>query len=619
MHWKFRPVVLAALVAVGLTAGCGKSSQNDKPDAGPDILQPPGDGGNDGGNTNTYAPIADLRADTNRDGVVSVGDDSDVIGKAEWTAERGAIFLANIDDDGLRCEGENEGPDAQLPLCNDALDDVVNGEDDVKDLAPLKALAWPAAKDDTYAQLFVSEAADAKVRLFKKVGQDWEFYGSGDPVNPPELREGVEFALEGKDILRDPAQWDGTVDLTWTVSYVVDGERKAKSDTVRLRVAPVMLFHHLEKAETVYVSNIAGWPEQQAFQNAIAQAVTAAQIPNPLVRHAVDDLWNQDYFETGYMSKPGFAGEQHVMRVNFRSADSGRGARLREGGRIIYELLGKDVGAIQAFDPDRNQQMMTLDAFGNTETIPPHSHNGKDYPLGRIIRGNIPSYHTDPVFTRMLEAQEVQKPVYADTSWLVVGHIDESISFLKVNTGTRGWVLLANDPHLAKQMLEAEVANGNGGAQMFVGKETYSGQNATRTINQVLANTNVMNESAAAALEVDEQVEIIKAATGITDEEIIRVPFLHENEGGASIAYQPGTVNMLVIDDKTLAVADPFGPVIDGKDIFKVQLEAQLNPLGYSIHWVDNWETYHVNLGEVHCATNAARTIPNAKWWEMAR
>lgn len=641
MRWRSGrlAVAAAAFVAVAFTAGCEKKPTQDGPDAGqPPIIGGGTDAGDSDAGVILIEAIADLRVDTNRDGVVSLDDDSDVEGKAEWTAERGAIFLANIDDDDGRCTYSDGMSDAELAACNDAQDTIVNGEDDLLDLAIIKTMPWPQAKDGSYGQLFVSEPAFSRVRLFKKTGGGFVEYPAEEPLIAGELREGAEFAIEGKDIVRDDTVWDGFVDLRWEVTWKEeDGTQKKKSDTVRMRVAPVMLHHHLQPSEQVFVANLTwGGTETLLFQSAIQGAVTAAGTPDGLYRHRTDDSWTQDYFETGWTSMPKAGGGQHVMRVNFRSADPNRDPRapaskpLREAGRIVYQLRGKDVAAVAEYTPGRHTHplqgnMVTLDAFGNTETIPPYEFEGESYPFGRVLRGSSSRFYTDPKFTRMLESQQVQKPVYADTSWLLVAHIDETVSFLKVNS-PRGWVVLANDARLAKRMLEDEVAKGNGNVPMFVGKKTYSDRppydltvDVQATISEVLANTNVMNASAHAAVEVDAQVKVIKDATGVTEEEIIPIPFLHEDLDGASAAYQPGMVNMLVIDDRTLAIADPFGPVIDGKDIFKAHVEASLEPLGYSIHWVDDWYLYHIALGEVHCATNATRAIPTNKWWESGR
>jgi protein-arginine deiminase len=135
----------------------------------------------------------------------------------------------------------------------------------------------------------------------------------------------------------------------------------------------------------------------------------------------------------------------------------------------------------------------------------------------------------------------------------------------------------------------------------------------------VLNDTAVMQESAAAAAEIDDQVTIIKMATGITDAEIVRVPFLHEPVSGASLAYVPGTVNGVALNSTTFASPDPHGPVIGGSDIFKTALQSALTPYGYTVRWVEDWYLYHINAGEVHCGSNAMRAIPAAKWWESGR
>jgi protein-arginine deiminase len=35
-------------------------------------------------------------------------------------------------------------------------------------------------------------------------------------------------------------------------------------------------------------------------------------------------------------------------------------------------------------------------------------------------------------------------------------------------------------------------------------------------------------------------------------------------------------------------------------------------------HFIDDWDTYHLGLGEVHCGTNVRRT-PTASWWTTAQ
>lgn len=226
--------------------------------------------------------------------------------------------------------------------------------------------------------------------------------------------------------------------------------------------------------------------------------------------------------------------------------------------------------------------------------------------------------YLDRSFTRMMEAQAVQPPVYVDTSWLLVGHVDETLSFVRA-PGARGWVMLANDARLAVSMLRSAEQAGRGSTPMFVGKYWDTGSPAQATIAQVLSDPDVMGASAEAAVEVAAQVTKLKAETGLADAEIVKVPFLHMPLDGASIAYQPGMVNGLYLGPKDFVAPAPHGPVVGGEDIFASAMTSALAPLGIRVHFAEDWDDYHRAMGEVHCGTNSTRAIPETKWWETGR
>jgi protein-arginine deiminase len=580
-------------------------------------------------------PVVDLRADVNRNGVIDLELESEDTNEDTWDATHGAVFFANIDDDADRCRGTDAAGkplnDLTLPNCNDATDDVVNDHGDAADLAPLAIQAWPQAPAGTVVQLVIDPNIADTVRLFKHAGDAYTVIDPALPLDLADLQSGLSIAIEAKDIVRESATWDGFVDISLRV--VVPEQKYWKpgtyTDTVRLRVAPVLTFHHLLPVETAYASALPNDPDSATFNTAIRAAVAASSPNMTMVTPDVDDVWAQDFFETGYASMPGPNGVQHVMKVFFRTAfidDPGdRNFPMRLAGRIVFtKFRGKDAAGIQQVNLQTDLETQSLNSFGNFETIPPHTKGSREWKLGRVLRGSVQGFAPDQSFVSMTEAQKYQEPsVNIDTSWLLVGHVDETVTFLKANT-PRGWIMLANDPRLAKQLLENEVTQGHGATPMFVGKNwiSWSPQGSTEvpaetTISRLLANADVMQASAEAAVKVDEQVAILKRETGLTDAEIIKVPFLHEDVQGVSLAHQPGTANMFVINDKTLAVPDPHGPVIGGKDIFKKQLEDALTPYGYTIRFIDNWDLLHVAEGEVHCGTNAMRAIPSTKWWEV--
>ncbi|MCP3104344.1 protein-arginine deiminase domain-containing protein [Myxococcus sp. K15C18031901] len=613
-----RRASLSLVLCLTLVGGCSSFGSDD--DAG----------GSSGGLEGPFVPLVDLRADVNRDGVVDVsagGDDE--VGEDTWSAERGAIFLANLDDDENRCPfsmSPSRLSDDALAGCHDAADSVVNGEDDLEDLARLRVVAWPQAPRSTLATVSVIGAGRDKVRLFKRTSGGFTSTRLAyvQTLTTTELRRGVELAIEANDIVRDPANWDGFVDVVLSISHASAPEN-VFLDTVRMRVAPVVMFHHLSPARNVFVSRLEGDPESDRFRADLGGALTSAGEPMTMSEFAVDDLWTQDYFEPAYMAMPAAGGRQHAIQVNYRAANVNWDpdfATLRKAGRIVFWLRGPDQAAVQQYEEGMSRESQTLNSFGNTEVIPPYELGGTKYPLGRLLRGrgpdSEPDFQPDPSFTRMLEAQRVQPPVYLDTSWLAVAHVDETVSFLPADT-PRGWIALVADPALARRMLMAVLEQGHGDAKLFVGKSWGFGRPAEATVEELLDNASVMDSTARAALEIDSQLTVLREETGLTDDEIVRVPFLFQDFANGAGALQPGTVNLLSVSRSLVIAPDPHGPLVGGQDPFKVQLEQALAPYGIRVHWTDTWELYHLGGGEVHCATNSARAVPSTKWWEGGR
>ena len=583
----------------------------------------------------TYsAPKVDLRADNNRNGTIDLDDPSEDDGEDSWDSKHGAVFLANIDDDLHVCpvkdaSGKNI-PDVELPNCNDAANDVIDGDDDLLDLARLKTAPWAEVPAGAHGSIELS--VPERVRLFKNGPEGFVAIDATTILSDAEIASGLDLAIEGRDIVRDPAVWDGFVDLTYRVTFDgIVGGRPAftAEDRVRMRVAPVLLQHHGLPAEKVFATRVPGIGATD-FRADIGVAMVSAKLPSSL--EALDvpesDPWTQDFFETGYMSMPAEGG-QHVIRVAIRSANIYKAdARnpLRAAGRIVFtKLRGKDVAGIQQFDPGANRDMDTLNSFGNTEMLPPFEHGGRTWPLGRMVRGSSSGYFPDKSLAKLFDAQQLQQPVLLDTSWLLVGHVDETLSYVAANKpGPRSFVLLANDPRLSKKIFEDARAAGQGAAKVFVGKywvdyESGNEISAERTVGEILDDADVMSASQAAAAEIDAQVEILARETGVTEDETVRIPGLHWKVFGGSVGYQPAVVNALVLDGTHIAAPDPHGPLLEGKDPFKTNVETSLAAHGVSVSWVEDWDAYHRNDGEVHCGSNVFRAIPTAKWWEVAR
>jgi protein-arginine deiminase len=586
-----------------------------------------------GGGTTIPQAVVDLRADNNRNGVIDDSDPTEDDQEDTWDNKHGAIFMANIDDDEKTCPKSSN--DEALAACNDAADEKVNGDTDLLDMAPLKLKAWPEAPEGVTAKISLSaksteagkeqELALKWVRLFKKsaTGEYTVFNPDTDVLSAEDLKAGVDLYLEGKNVIRDSAVFDGFVDVAVTIE---DGAGwKGGTDKVRMRLAPVILYNHTQPAIRAWATRSGS---NKKYLTDMLAAVDASNNGTKFeeVTSFSYDIWTQDYFETGYMTMPGADGKPHVIRAYVRAASSWgsqTGNTLRAAGSLVFSRFrGPDAAGIQQYaQASLKSNWNTLDSHGNLEVIPPYSYNGKDYPFGRVFRGNVQKAAVDPSFQKMLDSQGAQPHVFVDTSWLLVGHVDETISFV-TSPGPRGWKMLANDATMAKKMLQDQVDAGNGGTMLHVGKQWPNSAGsgwvpADISIQDLLNDAEVMASSNEAIVEVDAQLAILKEATGLADDEILHVPFLHTSTYGASMAYQPGMVNGVALSDTIFASPDPFGPVIGGKDIFKTAMETELAKAGKTVKWVDDFMTYHINIGEIHCGSNVERDISNTKnWWE---
>jgi protein-arginine deiminase len=93
-------------------------------------------------------------------------------------------------------------------------------------------------------------------------------------------------------------------------------------------------------------------------------------------------------------------------------------------------------------------------------------------------------------------------------------------------------------------------------------------------------------------------------------------PRLHRAPKGERqlIALLPSAINGVVIGSDYLA-AKPWGPVVEGRDIFEELVRDVYGKANMTVHFVDDFMSHHVNGGEVHCGTNTLRDTEVA-WWK---
>ncbi|NEA18415.1 protein-arginine deiminase family protein, partial [Streptomyces halstedii] len=525
----------------------------------------------------------------------------------------------------------------------------VNGRDDATDLARFRTRPWAGAPASASGRITIPARDAHRIRLFVHrpggtAPLGWEAVGPQTRLTAQELRRGVELGVEGIDVIRDAADWDGRTSVTLTVTA---GGASASAH-LRLRQAPVLTQLNTAPVQEVLRAATDEGDISEAFVSELDAALRDGGVTSP--SRALDtkgDVWAQDIFEPGYTAIPGPDGRPHGMRVLITSANDDRRVAARTA---FTELAGHDVAAVHITHvPDVNENS-SYDSMGNIETVPPSPGN----PHGRVVIGGdgLAPGKTGPApeMLAFLRAQDMQDPISLDTSWLTVGHVDEFVQFLPVPGSRLGWRAVVADPRAGLALLRDVQKKGHGGEPLHGGlpklEWPYDTRIDQRTVDAFLADTQFTGTNERAAERIDTNLGVLRAKAGLTDAEIIRVPALFTarstdyalleteirsmQDGPAKDAKQkqleamrdgiaeiPGTVNGLVLNAGRYVAPKPYGPVVEGKDVFAEAINAAFRSAGYRVNYVDDLTGVHVSDGEIHCATNTLRDVfgHGARWW----
>jgi len=555
-----------------------------------------------------------LDVDADRDGTVGA-DESD---RSVWEpgiGKKGAVLLCNLDDD------DADGVE-------DALNDTVDGAADAQDLAPLVVRAAGALPPGVTLALVPTPRERVRVFATRTAGAAAV---AGVAPAPAEHAvaggtAGVEMGIEA--VSYPVPGFDGKVRVALVLRH---GATELARDEVAMRVAPWVMPSHLDPTDEVYV--LKGF--NSVFLADLAAATSAAGVKlkatdaSGFLEEGFVDRWTQDTMEVGVSTMPG-----HGLQVVL---DSVRTRGLDPYARA--ELFGPGLGFLRiATDVEEN----TFDSHGDLEVSPPVVVNGREFKLGRIYHGAgrpaigaVPAQPFNPDFLAFLNAQAVQKPFAIDTSWLAVGHVDEFVSFVPAASGRSFRLVIADTPSCVK-MLRALKTSGHGGLTLFTGKtQAHYGE---RTVDDILSNTALLDDNRLICQPRIEAVLAVMAAELGLDPvaDVLRIPSLFEESEESPRrarktappffeAMIPGMVNLLCITGKSfaghhLAMAKPFGPKLNGVDQVEAEVLRLYGTLGYAptqVHFVDDFDTYHVAMGEVHCGTNSRRQAPATPWWEQ--
>ncbi|CAB1353614.1 unnamed protein product, partial [Coregonus sp. 'balchen'] len=346
------------------------------------------------------------------------------------------------------------------------------------------------------------------------------------------------------------------------------------TDRVVFRVAPwIMTPNTLNPVEVFVCSTSDNYQFLKGMRRLVEDSGYKLKVCHEYMNRG--DRWMQDEIEFGYIDSP-----HHRFPVVL---DSPRDGKLQD---FPYDvLLGPDFGYVTRTAYD--EEVSSLDSFGNLEVSPPVTVNGKKYPLGRIIIGvAFPTATKGRNMTKVVQdflwAQKVQEPIALFSDWLLVGHVDEFMTFVPA-PDKKGFRLLLASPDAGYKLFRGLQNDGHGQAKMFD----------------------------------DWNRDVLKRELGLDDDDIIDLPILfHVMEENRAVAYYPDMVNMIVLG-KNLGIPKPFGPKVDGRCSLEAEMTSLMEGLGLSCTYIDDFASYHKLLGEVHCGSNVRRESFSFKWWNL--
>ncbi|XP_058929966.2 protein-arginine deiminase type-4 isoform X1 [Kogia breviceps] len=518
---------------------------------------------------------------------------------------QGAILLVNCDKDNPKS--------STVDFKDDQLD-----SEDLKDMS-LLTLSTKTPRDffsKHQLVLHVAKSEMDKVRVFqanadKQPSRYGMILGPQHPSHPLELQGGhhsTDFYVEG--LAFPDASFPGLISLNVSLLDTSNPELPKAlvfQDSVVFHVAPWIMTPNTQPPKEVYVCRLF---ENEDFLKSVAALAKKARCKLMVCakEENMNDRWIQDEIEIGYIQAP-----HKTLPVVF---DSPRNRGLKDF--PIKCVLGPDFGYVTRVP--KTGKVTNLDSFGNLEVSPPVTVGEKEYPLGRILIGDsgYPSKESQEMHQDLqdfLSAQQVQAPVKLYSDWLSVGHVDEFLSFVPVHK--KGFRLLLASPRSCYKLFQEQMKEGHGDALLFQGIKYKTQQK----IKDILSNEKLREHNSYVEKCISWNREVLKRELGLTERDIVDIPQLFELQKAfkgtlKAEAFYPNMVNMLVLG-KHLGIPKPFGPIINGRCCLEEKVRSLLEPLGLQCTFIDDFYTYHVQQGDVHCGTNVRRQPFSFKWWCM--
>ena len=523
------------------------------------------------------APSLLFYADTNRDGLLTPDD---ALGRNFWAPKSGAFLFVNNNDsnrDGLA----------------DFADGLVNGDDDLAELTELtlSANAQGLESPSVSFEILSPAAARERVHIFAQTNTDMGFVlvSNAAPLSLPASGKMRLFA-EAREFAS--GSWNGTVQVAANLLDAAGNKRA--TDTVTLQASPFFLMPNTLPATELFVRE-----RGASNANFIAQILSLLQPLGVKVTVAPpsprwQDMWMQNTMKFGYSQMPTVGGVKNTTSILAAT----RGEPLDT---YPQSLLSPSLGVFSAGKPRKLQNRDGwADWFGNLDVSPPLP----GFPNGRFYYGNSGTATLQPELVALLNAQGVQGPgVELDTSWLLIKHVDEIVSFLPGPGGAP--VMLIISPAEGVRMLQEVRKYVPGNSIINRGLDTQT------TLDAVLANREFIQHNLnLQAQHLDALQAKLAREFRLAPQQIIRIPGLFNADGSA---WTPNLVNSNLIN-KMLLTSDPRFPTLNGRDFLQDVFRNLVAPTGLQVQFLDD-VYYHQAKGNTYCGTIALRQPPEVPFW----
>jgi Protein-arginine deiminase (PAD) len=318
------------------------------------------------------------------------------------------------------------------------------------------------------------------------------------------------------------------------------------------------------------------------------------------------DQWMQDTMEPGIFAFPTALGGQQARASLTGLRKEARTSAARLDYHAARWLRRRGVATVAPGIARKNTRW--IDWYGNLEATPPYTdRQGQVFPFGRIITGKQRELAMHPGVMGFLEAQGVQwPPITVDTTWLLIGHVDEVVNFVPAK-GKPGFKVLLPSPKAARDMLEVLLEKGLQETPVFAETED---EMTLGKLRMTIAGT---SENLAIDDAVSRVRALLKRELNLLDSDFVMLPALFQR----GMAVIPNAVNSAVVNGHLLVPA-PRGPRHDEKDAFEEAIRAALAGCDVRVMFIDSWNAYHTSGGEIHCGTNTFRRLRDPAWWTYA-